>query len=66
MISEKDWNITTFQWDIQFFIIIQEYKDVFEDFSEVISLSSDLNKKKTSEVNRKTECIDKTVPENED
>ena len=33
--SENDWNINALQRDIQLHIIIQEYNDVFEDFSEV-------------------------------
>ena len=52
-ISEKDRSIDIFQQDFQFYLIIQEYKDVLEDFSEVISISSDLDKKEISEVKRK-------------
>ena len=45
--QKKDWNTYTFQPYIQFYIIIQ-------DFLEVISLISDLDMKRASEVNRKT------------
>ena len=44
---KKDWNINTFQPDILFYIITQ-------DFLEVISLISDLDIKRASEVNRKS------------
>ena len=39
---------------------------MFEDFLEVISLSSALDEQKTDEVHRKSECLNKVFPENVD
>ena len=52
-------NINICQQNIQFYLIIQEYKDVFENFSEVISIGSDLDEKEISGVNRAYVCPDK-------
>ena len=51
MISKIDLNINNFQQDIQLYLIIQEGKDVFENFSELSSQISDVDEKEISEVN---------------